>query len=107
MSDLFENHIDGSPTRRLIFQSPDGTYQRKKSNRSVSIGSAVIHINVDDDELEKAGQALAEPPLLYKVSDAPPIYLTILFGFQVHYLSYSQQSVSLKSFQSFQYWHQI
>ena len=47
----------------------------------MSIGSAVIEINIEDtDAIE---HELDEPPLLYKVSDAPPIYLTILFGLQV------------------------
>ena len=61
-------------------KSSNGTYPRK-SKGSVSIGSAVIEINIEDtDAIE---QELDEPPLLYKVSDAPPIYLTILFGLQV------------------------
>ena len=49
----------------------------------MSIGSAVVHISVDDSETDAVEAGLDAPPLLYKVSDRPPIYLIILFGFQV------------------------
>ena len=63
-------------------KSSNGTYPRK-SKGNVSIGSAVIEINIEDTDAIEIEHELDEPPLLYKVSDAPPIYLTILFGLQV------------------------
>ena len=56
---------------------------QEKSKGSVSIGSAVVKIDVEDTETGAVEHALGDAPLLYKVSDAPPIYLTILFGLQV------------------------
>ena len=58
-----------------------GAYSRK-SKGSVSKGSAVVHISVDDSETEAVKERL-DAPLLYKISDTPPISVIIFLGFQV------------------------
>ena len=48
----------------------------------MSKGSAVVHISVDD-KVTKAVEEGLNAPLLYKISDTPPISVIIFLGFQV------------------------